>query len=38
VGAGIILPYFGLDVAYQQSARNFDERTFAMSLKFFFDM
>jgi hypothetical protein len=38
VGAGIILPYFGLDVAYQQSALNFDERTFAMSLKFFFDM
>lgn len=38
VGAGIILPYFGLDVAYQQSVINLDERTFAMSLKFFFDM
>lgn len=38
VGAGFIVPYFGLDVAYQQSVVDLDHRTFSMSLKFFFDM
>lgn len=38
VGAGFIVPYFGLDVAYQQSVIDPDHRTFAMSLKFFFDL
>lgn len=37
-GAGFIVPYFGLDVAYQQSVKNLDHRTFALSLKFFFDL
>jgi hypothetical protein len=35
VGTGFIVPYFGLDVAYQQSVNHFDTRTFAISLKFF---
>lgn len=38
VGAGFIVPYFGLDVAYQQSMVDYDHRTFALSVKFFFDM
>jgi hypothetical protein len=35
VGAGFIVPYFGLDVGYQQSVVNPDSRTFACSVKFF---
>ncbi len=38
VGAGFIVPYFGLDVAYQQSVVRFDHRVFACSLKFFLPM
>ena len=37
-GLGFIIPHFGLDVAYQQSVIDFNERTFATSVKFFFDM
>jgi len=37
-GVGFIVPYFGLDIAYQQSLTHTEERTFALSLKFFFDM
>ena len=37
-GAGFIVPYFGLDIGYQQSVVNFDHRTFGVSLKFFFDI
>jgi hypothetical protein len=37
-GTGFIVPYFGLDVGFQQSLTNFDHRTFAVSLKFFIDM
>jgi hypothetical protein len=35
VGAGFIVPYFGLDVAWQQSVVDLDTRTFACALKFF---
>jgi hypothetical protein len=35
VGAGFIVPYFGLDVAYQQSVVSPDRRVFATSLKLF---
>lgn len=35
VGTGFIVPYFGLDVAFQQSVNHFDVRTFAISAKFF---
>jgi hypothetical protein len=36
VGAGFIVPYFGLDVGYQQSVyRDFETRTFACAVKFF---
>jgi len=35
VGAGFIVPYFGFDVAYQQSVVVPANRTFALSLKFF---
>lgn len=38
VGAGFIVPYFGLDVAYQQSVVNLATRVFAFSLKFFLPM
>lgn len=38
IGAGFILPYFGFDVAFQQSVVDLDHRTFAMSLKFFLDI
>lgn len=38
VGAGFIVPYFGLDVAYQQSVVNLDTRVFAFALKFFLPM
>lgn len=37
-GGGIILPFFGVDVAYQQSTVNRAERRFAASLKFFLDL
>jgi hypothetical protein len=37
-GAGFIIPFFGLDIAYQQSVVDFRSRTFAMSLKFYFDI
>lgn len=37
-GAGFIVPYFGLDVAYQQSVIDLEHRTFALSLKFFLDL
>lgn len=37
-GAGFIIPYFGLDIAFQQSITRFDDRRFAASLKFFFDL
>lgn len=37
-GAGFIVPFFGLDVAYQQSVIYPDHRTFAIALKFFFDL
>ncbi len=35
VGAGFIVPYFGLDVAYQQSVVQPDHRVFATSIKVF---
>lgn len=35
VGAGFIVPYFGFDVAYQQSTQRVDKAQLAMSLKFF---
>ena len=35
VGAGFIIPYFGLDVAYQQSVVQPDHRLFATSIKVF---
>lgn len=35
VGAGFIVPYFGLDVAYQQSVVQPDHRLFATSIKIF---
>lgn len=35
VGAGFIVPYFGLDVAYQQSVVQPDHRVFAASIKVF---
>ena len=35
VGAGFIVPFFGLDVGFQQSLVRTDERLFACSLKFF---
>lgn len=38
VGAGFIVPYFGLDVGYQQSVVNLDERRLAVSLKFFLNL
>lgn len=38
VGAGFIVPYFGLDVAYQQSVKNIDTRVVALALKFFLPM
>lgn len=38
VGAGFIVPFFGLDVAYQQSVENLDERVFSCSLKFFLSL
>ncbi len=34
-GAGFIVPYFGLDVAYQQSVNHPDHRVFAASIKVF---
>lgn len=34
-GAGFIVPYFGLDVAYQQSATAPEHRAFAASIKLF---
>lgn len=34
-GAGFIIPYFGLDVAYQQSVVQPDHRLFATSIKVF---
>lgn len=37
-GAGFIIPFFGLDVGYSQSVKNLDHRTFAVALKFFFDL
>ena len=37
VGAGFIVPFFGLDVAFQQSVRDLDRRVFSLSLKFFLD-
>ncbi|MCP4500021.1 MAG: hypothetical protein GY822_08680 [Deltaproteobacteria bacterium] len=37
VGAGFIVPTFGLDVAYQQSVTDFDDRNFSVSIKFFLD-
>jgi hypothetical protein len=37
-GAGMILPFFGVDVAYQQSTIDPAHRTFAASLKFFLDL
>ena len=38
IGGGFIVPYFGFDVAYQQSIRNVPSRTFAASVKFFLDL
>jgi hypothetical protein len=38
VGAGFIVPFFGLDVGYQQSVNNLSTRTLAVSLKFFIPM
>lgn len=40
VGAGFIVPYFGLDVAYQQSVvpENLSKRVFSCSLKFFLNL
>lgn len=38
VGAGFIVPYFGLDVAFRQSVLRLDHRVFACSLKFFLPM
>jgi hypothetical protein len=38
VGAGFIVPYFGFDVAYQQSVVRADHRVFALSLKFFLNL
>ena len=35
VGAGFIVPFFGLDVAYQQSVIRPDHRVFATSIKVF---
>lgn len=35
VGGGFIVPYFGLDVGFQQSVNHFDARSFSISLKFF---
>lgn len=37
VGTGFIVPFFGLDVAFQQSVRDFDRRVFSVSFKFFLD-
>ena len=38
VGAGFIVPYFGLDVAYQQSVFHNNERVFSAALKFFLSL
>ena len=38
VGAGFVVPSFGLDVAYQQSVVIPDERVFGCSLKIFLNM
>ncbi len=40
VGAGVIVPYFGIDIAYQQGliAERLDERLFCLSLKGFLPM
>jgi hypothetical protein len=37
VGAGFIVPYFGFDVAYQQSVVRPTSRNFASAVKFFID-
>jgi hypothetical protein len=37
-GAGFIVPYFGLDVGFQQSVVDLERRSFGLSLKFFFDV
>jgi hypothetical protein len=38
VGSGFIVPYFGLDVSFQQDLVHLDARTLAMSLKFFIEL
>jgi hypothetical protein len=38
VGAGFIIPFFGFDIAYQQSVIRADRAQFAMSLKFFLNL
>jgi long-subunit fatty acid transport protein len=38
VGAGFIVPYFGLDVSYQLGVPDFDKGIFALSLKGFLPM
>lgn len=37
VGTGFIVPFFGLDIAFQQNVRDLDQRVFSLSLKFFLD-
>jgi hypothetical protein len=38
VGAGFIVPYFGLDVGFRQSVLHANTRVFAIGLKFFLPM